>query len=189
MKASAIYLGFALLMAVVAGASLSCAYRLHSKPPIKQVDTVYIHDTTRILEPVAVQYIPTGYELTQIGLVAELRDRLSELVSELEAVRMADRICSLADSLDQREPTIIVRDSLVFIQVPMEQKIYEGENYKAAVSGYKPTLDWIETYNTTKTITPQPKKWGLSISAGYGITPNGFEPTLMIGVSRDFIQW
>lgn len=176
MKASAIYLGFALLMAVVAGASLSCAYRLHSKPPIVQTDTVYIHDTTRILEPVAVQYIPTGYELTPIGLVSELQDRVSELVS-------------LADSLDQREPTIIVRDSLIYISVPMEQKVYQGENYKAAVSGYKPTLDWIETYNTTKIVTPQPKKWGLSISAGYGITPNGFEPTLMIGVSRDIVQW
>lgn len=176
MKASAIYLGFALLMAVVAGASLSCAYRLHSKPPKVQTDTLIIHDTTRILEPVAVQYIPTGYELTPVGLVSDLQDRVSELVS-------------LADSLEQQEPTIIVRDSLVFIQVPMEQKIYQGENYKAAVSGYKPTLDWIETYNTTKTITPQPKKWGLSISAGYGITPNGFEPTLIIGVSRDIIQW
>lgn len=176
MRASAIYLGFALLMAVVAGASLSCAYRLHSKPPIVQTDTLIIHDTTRILEPVAVQYIPTGYELTPVGLVGDLQNRVGELVS-------------LADSLEQQEPTIIVRDSLVFIQVPTEQKIYEGENYKAAVSGYKPTLDWIETYNTTKTITPQPKKWGLSISAGYGITPNGFEPTLMIGVSRDIIQW
>jgi hypothetical protein len=176
MKASAIYLGFALLMAVVAGASLSCAYRLHKKPSIVQTDTLIIRDTTRILEPVAVQSIPTGYELTPVGLVSELQNRVGELVS-------------LADSLEQQEPTIIVRDSLVFIQVPMEQKIYEGENYKAAVSGYKPTLDWIETYNTTKTITPQPKKWGLSISAGYGITPNGFEPTLMIGVSRDIIQW
>lgn len=176
MKASAIYLGFALLMAVIAGASLSCAYRLHSKPPIVQTDTLTIRDTTRILEPMAVQYIPTGYELTPIGLVSELQDRVSELVS-------------LADSLDQREPTIIVRDSLVFIQVPTEQKIYQGENYKAAVSGYKPTLDWIETYQQTQVIQPKPKKWGLSVSAGYGITPDGFKPVLMVGVSRDIVQW
>lgn len=186
MKASAIYLGFALLMAVVAGASLSCAYRLHSKPPIVQTDTVYIHDTTRILEPVAVQYIPTGYELTPIGLVGELQDRVSELVSLADSL---EATIILRDSLGMREPTIIVRDSLVFIQVPTEQKIYEGENYKAAVSGYKPTLDWIETYNITKIVTPQPKKWGISISAGYGITPDGFKPVLMVGVSRDIVQW
>ncbi|MBQ2006322.1 MAG: hypothetical protein II205_02035 [Bacteroidales bacterium] len=176
MKASAIYLGFALLMAVIAGASLSCAYRLHSKPPIVQTDTLTIHDTTRILEPIEVAYIPKGYELTPVGLVSELQNQVGELVM-------------IVDSLDQRKPTIIVRDSLVFVQVPMEQKIYQGEGYKAAVSGYKPTLDWIETYNTTKTITPQPKKWGISISAGYGMTPQGFAPTLMIGVSRDIVQW
>lgn len=176
MKASAIYLGFALLMAVIAGASLSCAYRLHRKPTIVQTDTLTIHDTTRILEPIEVAYIPKGYELTPVGLVGDLQDRVSELVS-------------LADSLDQREPTIIVRDSLIYISVPMEQKIYRGENYKAAVSGYKPSLDWIETYQQTQVIQPKPKKWGLSISAGYGITPNGFEPTLMVGVSRDIIQW
>lgn len=176
MKSNVICLGVAIIMSIIAGASISCAYRLHRKPPIVQTDTVYVYDTTRILEPIEVAYIPQGYELTPIGLVIDLQAKIGDLVS-------------LADSLEQNKPTIIVRDSLVFVQVPMEQKIYQGENYKAAVSGYKPNLDWIETYNTTKTITPQPKKWGISISAGYGITPNGFKPALMVGVSRDIIQW
>lgn len=176
MKASAIYLGFALLMAVVAGASLSCAYRLHKNPPIVQADTLIIHDTMRILEPVEVAYIPQGYELTPIGLVSDLQAKIGDLVS-------------LADSLEQNKPTIIVRDSLVFVQVPMEQKIYQGENYKAAVSGYKPSLDWIETYQQTQVIQPKPKKWGLSISAGGSLTPKGAAPYVGLGVTYDIIQW
>lgn len=165
-----------IIAGAIAGAYISCAYRLHRKPPKVQTDTLYVYDTIRTLEPIEVAYIPQGYELTPIGLVIDLQAKIGDLVS-------------LADSLEQSKPTIIVRDSLVFVQVPMEQKIYQGEDYKAAVSGYKPTLDWIETYNTTKTITPQPKKWGISISAGYGITPKGFEPVFMVGVSRDIIQW
>lgn len=176
MSKSTIYLIIAIVMAVIAGASLSCAYRLHSKPPIVQTDTLIIRDTTSILEPEAVQSIPTGYELTPIGLVGELQDRVSELVS-------------LVDSLDQREPTIIVRDSLVFIQVPMEQKIYEGENYKAAVSGYNPTLDWIETYEQTKIITQEPKHWGIGVTAGFGLSSKGLVPYVGMGVSYDFFQW
>lgn len=176
MKSNVIYLGVAIIMAIIAGASISCAYKARHLPPKVQTDTLYVYDTIRTLEPVEVAYIPQGYELTPIGLVSDLQAKIGDLVS-------------LADSLEQSKPTIIVRDSLVFIQVPMEQKIYQGENYKAAVSGYKPNLDWIETYNATKTITPKPKKWGLSISAGYGITPEGFEPILMIGISRDIIQW
>ena len=33
-----------------------------------------------------------------------------------------------------------------------QTKIYEDSTYKAQISGYNPSLDWIETYNNTKYI-------------------------------------
>lgn len=158
MSKSTIYLIIAIVMAVIAGASLSCAYRLHSKPPIVQTDTLTFHDTIRLEKPTEIAAIPKGYELAPIGLVAQLQDKVRELVM-------------LADSLEQH-PQIIVRDSLVYVQIPIEQKIYEGKEYKAAVSGYKPTLDWIEVYSTTTTIKETPNNHSLFIEGNIGSTIN-----------------
>lgn len=52
--------------------------------------------------------------------------------------------------------TTRIHDTL-YIALPMEKKIYKGEDYLAEISGYKPSLDRIEVYpkNTiiTETIT------------------------------------
>lgn len=49
------------------------------------------------------------------------------------------------------EDIIIRNDSLAVL--PMEVKSYEGEGYRAQVSGYKPQLDWIEVFPQTTVIT------------------------------------
>lgn len=48
--------------------------------------------------------------------------------------------------------TIQLRDT-VFIALPIERKIYEDSLYRAIVSGYKPSLDKIEVFQTTKVVT------------------------------------
>ena len=35
---------------------------------------------------------------------------------------------------------------------------------------------------------PKTKKWGLNISAGYGITPEGFKPYIGVGIGRTLIN-
>lgn len=68
------------------------------------------------------------------------------------------------------EKLVFVGDSLI---LERERKTYKDSTYKAVVSGFQPSLDYIEVYqrtitNTiTKTIRPQ--RWGVGISAGYGI--------------------
>ena len=47
--------------------------------------------------------------------------------------------------------TTIVNDT-IFVALPMEKKIYKGEDYLAEISGYKPNLDRIEVYPKTTTI-------------------------------------
>ncbi len=49
------------------------------------------------------------------------------------------------------EDIIIRNDSLAVL--PMEVKSYQGEGYRAQVSGYKPQLDWIEVFPQTTVIT------------------------------------
>ena len=48
--------------------------------------------------------------------------------------------------------TIVIRDS-VFVPIPIETKIYKGEDYFAEISGYKANLERIEVYPKTKVIS------------------------------------
>lgn len=93
--------------------------------------------------------------------------------------------------------TAIVHDSIL-VEVPMEQKVYEKENYTAYVSGFSPKLDSIRlniptTYieNTTIVRKPAPR-WSIGIQAGvgaqYGIINRSadFGPYVGVGVSYRF---
>ena len=81
----------------------------------------------------------------------------------------------------------------VDVTLPITQRMYRDSNYTAWVSGYKPSLDSIHTYNkmvyTTRTIertvTKPPNRWGIGINAGYGYGINSklFEPYVGIGVT------
>ena len=84
-----------------------------------------------------------------------------------------------------------------YIRLPLEQRKYEGGNYAAWVSGYRPRLDsiaiWKPTTVITNTYRPNPKRWGIGIQAGYGVgISNGritAKPYLGIGVSWNFLMF
>lgn len=93
-----------------------------------------------------------------------------------------------------REVTKMIKGSdSVDVTLPITQRTYRDSNYTAWVSGYKPSLDSIHTYNkmvyTTRTIertiTKPPRKWGIGINAGYGYGINSklFEPYIGVGVT------
>lgn len=69
----------------------------------------------------------------------------------------------------------------VYIPVPITQKEYQTENYRAWVSGYKPSLDSVWVYPETKIIHEKPRKWGIGVIAGYGIGRNGLSPYVGVG--------
>lgn len=66
-----------------------------------------------------------------------------------------------------------------------QTKIYEDSTYKAQISGYNPSLDWIETYNNTKYIyeekvvqiaQKQPLfEFKPSVGIGYGLINNNVD--------------
>lgn len=92
--------------------------------------------------------------------------------------------------------TICVSDTIkdsVFVQVPIEQKVYSDSNYTAWVSGYHPRLDSISIthqevsfHKLVNNSSKGSKRLYLGIQVGYGITPRGLQPYLGLGVSYKF---
>ena len=85
--------------------------------------------------------------------------------------------------------TIIVCDSIE-VEIPIAERTYVDEEYKAVVQGYNPILKSIEVYPRTAYITTtetvkERKRWGVSlgVQGGYGITPKGWQPYAGVGVS------
>lgn len=94
------------------------------------------------------------------------------------------------DSKDSRDSgySDYSRDSAA-VAVPIIQKRYDGEDYRAYVSGYEPNLDSIFVYPKTTVIHERtykpPNKWHIGITGGYGY---GFkskqaEPYIGIGIT------
>lgn len=69
----------------------------------------------------------------------------------------------------------------VYIPVPISQKEYQTENYRAWVSGYKPSLDSVWVYPEKIIIREKPRRWGIGVIAGYGIGRNGLSPYVGVG--------
>ena len=82
-----------------------------------------------------------------------------------------------------------IRDTM-WVNLPIEEREYKGEEYFAIVEGYNPMLKYIEVYprtayiNSTETIKKR-KHWGVSlgVQGGYGFTPKGWQPYAGVGVS------
>lgn len=94
--------------------------------------------------------------------------------------------------------TVRVSDT-VYVRLPREQKRYADTNYVAWVSGFRPSLDSIEVYQSTRYVTkeiilPGPaKRWGIGIQAGYGLGLTGGKvtgvPYIGVGISYDLIRF
>ena len=89
----------------------------------------------------------------------------------VEVVRWRDRVEYLAVT-----DTIRVADS-VFVEVPIEVRQYADSTYRAQVSGWHPSLDWIEVFARTQTITStivkEAPRWSLGVTAGPGLLYDG----------------
>ena len=84
--------------------------------------------------------------------------------------------------------TIRINDTL-YHTLPITQRMYEKDSlYKAWVSGYIPQLDSLLVFpkTITKTVTntvyKNSSKFGIGVTAGYGVSKTGFSPFVGIGV-------
>ena len=117
------------------------------------IHTVIKYDTIRIAEPQAEKIIPVE-------------------------VRKFTTVPTLLTISDTIKVPYYVRDTLM---IPIEQKYYAGDSYKAWVSGYNPRLDSIVVYNTIQTISQIKGKYAenrLSIEARFLAAPDLFLPSI-----------
>lgn len=97
-------------------------------------------------------------------------------------------------------PDIIVIRDTVYARLPRERKEYSGKDFRAVVSGYRPSLDLIQVFPETKTVirtvsAPSRKNphWSVGIQAGYGLTFRDNRitsaPYIGAGISYSLIEW
>lgn len=86
----------------------------------------------------------------------------------------------------------------VFIDLPIEQKVYSDSSYTAWVSGYNPNLDSINIFQKEKTIlinkniiNNKKKRFsiGPSFSVGYDIKHNNLSPTVGLSIQYNLISF
>lgn len=95
----------------------------------------------------------------------------------------------------------LVHDT-VAVFLPRETKIYEDARYRAEVSGYQPSLDRIDIFTQTQVVTQnstqvvkQKTRWGIGISAGYGVAINTTDqtfkpaPYIGVGIQYNLVSW
>ena len=114
-------------------------------------------------------------------------DAASEVIATLPVMGVAEVPQPSAEAC--QEEAEAEGDSATVV-VPIEQKVYEGEYYKATVEGYRPSLVDMQLkipavlVTETKTVTKR-KLWSVTIGPqlGYGITPAGLHPYAGVGVT------
>lgn len=111
-------------------------------------------------------------------------------------VRVVDTmLVAVVDTVQVR-----VRDTVqVMVQVPREVRVYSDSAYRAQVSGYRPSLDWIEVYPQTTVVTrniyadDSRKRWGIGVQAGQMVLAGSsgvvFSPYAGAEISFSFKRW
>ena len=92
-------------------------------------------------------------------------------------------------------PLLVLRDTVtevdsVLVEIPIIERTYESDEYRAVIEGFNPRLKSMEVYPrtvyvNTSEIVKERKRWGVSlgVQGGYGITPVGWQPYAGVGVS------
>lgn len=92
----------------------------------------------------------------------------------------------------------VIRHDTAYIALPRETRVYKDSTYQAVVSGYQPTLDRIEIFQSSRVITsesvkiPKRKRWGVGVQVGYGATLERqpqLVPYVGLGVSYNFLTF
>lgn len=166
----------AIVLTVIAALIFLCGYRagVETRQRFTERDTATFVDTIRYCQP-----IPR--DCTVVRYVTKV-------------LPVTRRDTAATDTLLRGDYAQDMPDSAAVV-IPITQKRYEGEDYRAYVSGYEPRLDSIFVYSRTTTVrersTKPPKKWCIGIQGGmgYGIKSKQVEPFVGIGISYNFIRF
>jgi len=76
--------------------------------------------------------------------------------------------------------------------IPISSKVYETSDYRAVVSGWRPSLDSMQLYRQTVTVTNtvtrlKVPRWAVTLGGGVGYTGQQVQP--IVGISVGFVLW
>ncbi len=173
------------------------------------IDTLTVYDTVRVEIPAPKEEKSLGSVTAKLPVSAPklsgTKRKLPETVPELpdSVGNFGKSVPAAADDKEDNFPNKSEQKSglkdeqkpdSVSVQIPITQRVYETEQYRAVVSGYRPNLDNLVIYQPTQVvrIKDKPKRWGIGVQVGYGMTVNGkpqFTPYIGIGVSYNLFQF
>ena len=135
----------------------------------------------------------TGGKITVVRDTTVIHDTIRIDRPQVKTVKVTDTLLvAVSDT--------VTRTDTLFVYLPIETKVYSDSTYKAQISGYRASLDWIEVYPTNTIITtkitkeiPKKTRWGIGIQVGYGATLHSrqvvLSPYVGVGVSYNIIRW
>lgn len=171
---------FILLLGVILGATViaklvpdSCLSHMSGEGVV--CDTTTVYDTIRVYKPVPRDSVVIRY-ITEVVKVTREEEE-PPVAEEAEPAQAITVDVTSADS--------------VRVNVPITQKVYETDDYRAYVSGYQPSLDSLLFKQPTQIvrIKEKPKRWGIGVQVGYGFTPQGAQPYIGVGISYNLFRF
>ena len=162
---------------------------LNTGKRIVRVDTLYLQDTLRERTPTAVRTKSLGLRRTYLSK-KEKREEEKEVTEESDEEREEERDGEI-DSENRK------RGEEVAVDLQITQKEYEGEDYRAWVSGYEANLDSIYIKRDKEIVRikeesgreMRKKRWGIGVYAGYGLTREGPGPSIGICINYNIIEF
>ncbi len=136
---------------------------------------------------------------TQVDTSVTVAPDPSEIRHDTIYIRVVPKLPKSEPKLPESVPELPenvpeIADSVLYLPVLLEQKVYEDSTYRAVVSGpsieqYGPRLDSISIYSRkttvyqTKTVYVEPSPWSFGVTAGVTVTGKGVEPGITAGVT------
>lgn len=92
-----------------------------------------------------------------------------------------------------RETQIDTMHDTVFVYLPQESIVWQDDRCIVYAHGINPQVDSVTHFNSgavvTRTVTDRPKRWGIGVSAGYGMSKDGLSPYIGLGISYNIIRF
>ena len=92
-----------------------------------------------------------------------------------------------------RETQIDTMHDTVFVYLQQESIVWQDDRCIVYAHGINPQVDSVTHFNSsavvTRTVTGRPKRWGIGVSAGYGISKDGLSPYIGLGISYNIIRF
>lgn len=154
---------------------------------VVRTDTIVKFDTVCIAEPVATDSVVIRYVTRWLAVAGKPDTNMSGTVADEPYANSQVTVAIGVDSIVNDVAANDMPPDSARVIVPITQKTYETDEYKAWVSGYEPELDSINIYRRTETVTntlyldKKRRRWGGMVGIGAGMTHKG-EVTPMVGV-------